>query len=348
MLSVVLFTLVMFSSQTVESVINENISATEKILKLEEIKKEAQKEIDNLKKAQQQEISQAKKEAVAIMRDKKSSPKDIYLAWEKFTNIAKGSKYEKDGVGMMKKYYPKAKAELDKDKAKTEESLTKEKKDNESDKNSKNENETVELDKNSQKENKTDDSIDKNSDKSTENTLKKNETADVNNVDSHKKTVIKEHQLLNKSVEIFRAPVFNREVVKVGMFDISQYTGAEAANRKKLTLLTFYANFCKPCKKELPFLNKLYTEYKDKGLLVVAVNTDKDKDELAEVQEFIKDNELSYPVLKDSFNLIAQRYKIESFPTMFLINSDGKIVDVTVGYDDDEAGLKSKIEGYLK
>ncbi len=330
MLSAIFFALVIFSSQTVNSVLSENISATEKILKLEEIKKEAQNGIDELKKSQQQEISQAKKEAVDIMRDKKSSPKDIYLAWEKFTNIAKGSKYEKDGVGMMKKYYPKAKAELEKTNSSEKDNKT-------ADSSNKNDNNLEKTDSSS-----------KDSDKSTETHLNKNETTDVNNKDSHKKTVKKEHQLLNKLVEIFRAPVFNRDVVKIGMFDISQYTGSEATTRKKLTLLTFYANYCAPCKKELPFLNKLYSEYKDKGFLVVAVNTDKDKEELEEVQAFIKNENLSYPVLKDSFNLIAQRYKIESFPTMFLINADGKIVDVTIGYDEDEAGLKSKIESFLK
>jgi len=132
------------------------------------------------------------------------------------------------------------------------------------------------------------------------------------------------------------------------MLDISDFVGIDANQKKKLLILTFYANYCKPCKRELPFLNTLYRKYKDKGLMIIAVNTDKDKDEIEEVKKFIKENNLEFPVLRDSFNIISRRYSIENFPTMFLIKSDGKIIKVTVGYDDNEAKLENDIINLLK
>ncbi len=166
--------------------------------------------------------------------------------------------------------------------------------------------------------------------------------------DEKKSSISHKHPLSGKSIIEFRAVVYNNEATKINMLDVSDYVGTEAAKKKKLLILTFYANYCKPCKKELPFLNKLYQKYKDKGLMIIAVNTDKDKDEIKEVKEFIENNDLQFPVLKDSYNIISRRYSIENFPTMFLINSNGKILKATIGYDSNEAKLENDIVNLLK
>ena len=171
---------------------------------------------------------------------------------------------------------------------------------------------------------------------------KKEDTKKVTSHLSHK------HPLAGKSIIEFRALVYNNKIAKVNMLDIANYVGTDSNKKKKLLILTFYANYCKPCKKELPFLNKLYKKYKNKGLIIVAVNTDKDKDEIVEVKEFIKDNALEFPILKDSYNIISRRYSIENFPTMFLVNGNGKILKATIGYDSNEAKLENDIVNLLK
>src|SRR5713226_6722311 len=43
--------------------------------------------------------------------------------------------------------------------------------------------------------------------------------------------------------------------------------------RGKLVLLNFWASWCTPCREEMPAMERLYQEFKDKGLVILAVNT---------------------------------------------------------------------------
>ncbi|HKT11264.1 MAG TPA: TlpA disulfide reductase family protein, partial [Terriglobia bacterium] len=66
--------------------------------------------------------------------------------------------------------------------------------------------------------------------------------------------------------------------------------------RGKFVLLAFWATWCPPCKEELPTLQKLYEQYQDKGLVVLAV----DDEEPATIKAFLSTNHYSFPAVVDS------------------------------------------------
>lgn len=116
---------------------------------------------------------------------------------------------------------------------------------------------------------------------------------------------------------------------------LDRYYGPNAKEPKKTILLSFFATYCEPCKKEMPLLSALYDTYKDKGLAVLSVSIDKETDKVDFVKTLAKQAGARFPVLTDRFNIVAKRYFINKLPNVYIINSEGKVAMVNVGYNDD-------------
>ena len=115
---------------------------------------------------------------------------------------------------------------------------------------------------------------------------------------------------------------------------LDRLVGEKAKPATKVLLITFFDVDCKPCRKELPFLQRLYRRYKDKGLMILAVNCDYLPEKMAQIKKFIADAGIGFPVLKDRLNALRRRYGVSNFPTMFIVDSRGTIVDIRVGYNE--------------
>lgn len=91
--------------------------------------------------------------------------------------------------------------------------------------------------------------------------------------------------------------------------------------RGKVVLLNFWASWCLPCREEMPSMERLYREFKNRDFVVVAVNVkDKKKDALA----FVKELRLSYPVLLDPEGEVGLLYGAWGLPTSYLIGRKGE------------------------
>jgi len=110
--------------------------------------------------------------------------------------------------------------------------------------------------------------------------------------------------------------------------------------RGKNVYLNFWATWCPPCRSEMPEIEKVYQQYKDKGLVVLAVDLGEDKDT---VKNFIKDNKYNFRVLLDSDQSVASKYNISSIPVSYFIGKDGKIVAKKVG-----ALQEEEMQSYIK
>lgn len=136
-----------------------------------------------------------------------------------------------------------------------------------------------------------------------------------------------------------RAPFFfmssyNPDACGMKRVFLDRLVGEKAKPAKKALLITFFDIDCKPCRKELPFLQRLYRRYKDKGLMVLAVNCDYLPEKMAQIKKFIGEAGLDFPVLKDRLNALRRRYGVTNFPTMFIVDNSGTIVDIRVGYNE--------------
>ncbi|MCC6807955.1 MAG: redoxin domain-containing protein [Deltaproteobacteria bacterium] len=130
----------------------------------------------------------------------------------------------------------------------------------------------------------------------------------------------------------FAAKTLNPDVAKTRVFTLDSVVGTEATDRKKAVLTSFVSATCESCQKELKFLQALYAEYKDKGLLVVGVSTDKEEGDTKKMAE--QTAGIEFPVINDRFNIVAQRYFVTKPPQMYIIDESGKVAKVSTSYDD--------------
>lgn len=118
-----------------------------------------------------------------------------------------------------------------------------------------------------------------------------------------------------------KAPNFILENMSGEQVEFNTYRG-------KGVFLNFWGTWCKPCEKEMPFMNNVYEEYKNKGVEILAVNVGESK--LA-VQKFIDRHSLDFPVVIDEDLEVLEAYGVNPLPTTFLIDKDGTIVDIITG-----------------
>lgn len=100
-----------------------------------------------------------------------------------------------------------------------------------------------------------------------------------------------------------------------------------SAYRHKKVLLHFWATWCGVCRAELPSLRSLHSALDDDEVLITVVD---DSDDVAAVRAFVREHELSYPVLLGTDQL-RRAYRVRSFPTNYYVNGDGSVQSSTVG-----------------
>jgi peroxiredoxin len=91
--------------------------------------------------------------------------------------------------------------------------------------------------------------------------------------------------------------------------------------RGKLVFLNFWASWCLPCREEMPAMERLYQEFKNKDFVILAVNV---KDQRKDAFAFIKELKLTYPVLLDPDGEVGLLYGAWGIPTTYLIGRKGE------------------------
>jgi peroxiredoxin len=91
--------------------------------------------------------------------------------------------------------------------------------------------------------------------------------------------------------------------------------------RGKTLFLNFWATWCEPCREEMPAMEKLYREFKNKNFSVLAINV---KDRKQEALAFVKELKLTYPIAFDPNAEVATLYGAWGLPTTYLIGPKGE------------------------
>ena len=92
------------------------------------------------------------------------------------------------------------------------------------------------------------------------------------------------------------------------------------------TLVLFYASWCGHCQKSVPKIHDIYKKYDDKGLEVVAISLDEQKEEYKAFLEKGNYNWINYCDYKKWESPIVQKYNIYATPTMLLLEDDRTII----------------------
>ena len=126
-----------------------------------------------------------------------------------------------------------------------------------------------------------------------------------------------------------------------GNSSLSDYDG-------KVRLVSFWATWCAPCKKEMKHLNTMQAELGEKGLQVISISTDTAKDQ-AKVKAIIKQMKYTPVVLLDQDTTVVNQYNPKKdMPYTFIVGKDGMVYHRKKGFTEgDEVKLKKWVEELL-
>ena len=117
-----------------------------------------------------------------------------------------------------------------------------------------------------------------------------------------------------------------------------------ASLKGKVVVISFWATWCGPCKEEMPHLQALYNEFKDKGLVVLSISTD-DVRTTSRVKPYIASKGYTFPVLLDKDSTVVGMYNPnKTLPWTVVVDRRFQVADQHGGYDPgDEVKLRELI-----
>jgi len=111
----------------------------------------------------------------------------------------------------------------------------------------------------------------------------------------------------------------------------------------KITVIDFWATWCRPCTKAMPKLNKIYNKYKDEGLAMVGISCDGPRS-ISQVPAVAHNLDIDYTILKDIDCEVMNDYQYQAFPTLIVLDSENEVVYVHEGFS---AGDEHEIEDFI-
>jgi cytochrome c biogenesis protein CcmG, thiol:disulfide interchange protein DsbE len=133
------------------------------------------------------------------------------------------------------------------------------------------------------------------------------------------------------------APDFTVTTFDGDTVNLSDYRG-------QVVVLNFWASWCVPCRVEAPALERVWQDYRDRGVVVLGVTyADTERDSRAFIEEF----GLTYPNAPDTGTRISRElYFITGAPESFFIDRDGQVVDFVIGAVDED-DLRARLDAML-
>jgi peroxiredoxin len=129
------------------------------------------------------------------------------------------------------------------------------------------------------------------------------------------------------------APDFTLEAPDGSTVKLSDFAG-------RPVILNFWATWCAPCQIEMPYLQAAHTEHADKGLVVLGVNVG---EQTSVVQPYLEERSLTFPVALDLNSRVSDLYRVFSFPTTYLIDRDGRVINIRRGVFADQADIDQSV-----
>lgn len=117
------------------------------------------------------------------------------------------------------------------------------------------------------------------------------------------------------------APDFQLSTIEGETVHLSDY-------RDQRVILNFWATWCPPCRAEIPDFQKLYD---NEDVEILAVDLTETEESVEDVRSFVKEYEMTFPVLMDENSDVADMYQVMAYPTSYMIDSSGHIQFVAMG-----------------
>lgn len=126
---------------------------------------------------------------------------------------------------------------------------------------------------------------------------------------------------------------YNSEALNFKVTDLQERIFELEQNKGKVIALVFFYNNCSPCIPMLDDLQEIYSQFKDRGVEVVALNPVDTKMEKEQMLSFVKDHNINYYVAQIPKYTVEEMYLVRYFPTIFIIDKKGRVVYSHQGYN---------------
>lgn len=117
------------------------------------------------------------------------------------------------------------------------------------------------------------------------------------------------------------APGFELQDMKGQEHQLKAYAG-------KTVIVNFWAVWCAPCRKEIPAMNRALAILKDENIAMLGINVG---DQQEAIVNFSKDYPMDFTVLMDKNGAVSQHWQVTGFPTTYIVNRQGQVVQRFVG-----------------
>lgn len=139
--------------------------------------------------------------------------------------------------------------------------------------------------------------------------------------------------LLNKKAPDFTLKGFDEKEVKLSQF------------KDKIVILDFFATFSTTAKKQVVLIEKLHQKYKEKGVVIIGITSEKD---IAKIKNFATDNKITFTILLDGTD-VFKNYRVTQLPMLYFISKEGNVCSIFMGTNaNNEAKIDAEIEKLIK
>jgi peroxiredoxin len=98
--------------------------------------------------------------------------------------------------------------------------------------------------------------------------------------------------------------------------------------RGKVVLINFWATWCPPCRQEMPAIEALHQEYKDRDVVVIGIDTYESPDK---VRRFVQEGGYNWTFAIDTTGLVSRDYRIVAVPSSFFVDRNGIVRAAIIG-----------------
>ena len=114
----------------------------------------------------------------------------------------------------------------------------------------------------------------------------------------------------------------------------------------QVVMINFWATWCGPCRQEMPLLEQIQAKYEPLGFTLVGINVEPDS---AAAQQWLATVPVSFPILFDRENQVAESFGVEGMPSSVFIDRAGNVRYVHRGYrPGDEAKYADMVRSLVK
>ena len=134
----------------------------------------------------------------------------------------------------------------------------------------------------------------------------------------------------------------NAQPVAIKLRDTQGNIISKPGFKGKVTVINFWATWCPPCIREIPSLNRLKQKMQGMPFELISINY---AEEEASIKDFMRQVHVNFPVLLDHDGAFAQRWKVISYPSTFIIDPEGNIrygVNAAIEWDNPEVIARIK------